>query len=222
MHSFGRAERLDRAALERLVRSIRRVLDADGGVAAADATGVTGAIEIEASFELGVVHVVAELWARLGIGQAIQTGWRRTSGGHRTRPRCWRWRRSAWRGRAPSCQQQRLLDRVWLPAAEDAPAALSRARVWSSTAIHWPEVSGTAPIVPARCRPVFRATTAWFECDEEDVAPETSRGLTFEPLCKRGHIKEGRDNDPQVIVALAVTRDGMLVRSWVLPVTPPT
>jgi hypothetical protein len=28
----------------------------------------------------------------------------------------------------------------------------------------------------------YDATTAWFECDEEDVAPETWRGLTFEPL----------------------------------------
>ena len=31
-----------------------------------------------------------------------KAGWQPTSGGHRTRPRCWRWRRSAWRGRAPS------------------------------------------------------------------------------------------------------------------------
>jgi hypothetical protein len=63
----------------------------------------------------------------------------------------------------------------------------------------------------------YDATTAWFECDEEDTASREWRGLTFAPLRKRGHSKEGRDNDPQVIVALAVTRDGMPVRSWVLP-----
>jgi hypothetical protein len=63
----------------------------------------------------------------------------------------------------------------------------------------------------------YDATTAWFECDDEDVAPERWRGLTFAPLRKRGHSKEGRDNDPQVIIALAVTRDGVPVRSWVLP-----
>ena len=34
---------------------------------------------------------------------------------------------------------------------------------------------------------------------------------------RRGHNKEGRDNQPQVIIAMAVTRDGMPVRSWVLP-----
>jgi transposase len=74
----------------------------------------------------------------------------------------------------------------------------------------------------------YDATTAWFECDEEDVASHQWRGLTFAPLRKRGHSKEGRDPcgvrgphspawDPQVIIALAVTRDGMPVRSWVLP-----
>jgi hypothetical protein len=71
VHSFGRADRLDRAALERLVGSIRRVLDADGGQATAGEKGHDRAIAIEASFDLGVVHVVEQLWARLGIGQAI-------------------------------------------------------------------------------------------------------------------------------------------------------
>ena len=63
----------------------------------------------------------------------------------------------------------------------------------------------------------YDATTAWFETDDEDVASHEWRGLKFEPLRKRGHGKEGRDNDPQVIIALAVTREGIPVRSWVFP-----
>ena len=55
VHSFGRADQLDRAELKRLVKSINRVLD-DGD----DATGNTAMsdraeIEIERVFELGVV-----------------------------------------------------------------------------------------------------------------------------------------------------------------------
>ena len=42
VHSFGRADRLDRAALERLVRSIRRVLDADPGTTPADTKDLEG------------------------------------------------------------------------------------------------------------------------------------------------------------------------------------
>jgi transposase len=61
------------------------------------------------------------------------------------------------------------------------------------------------------------ATTAWFETGEEDVAAHEWRGLTFEPLRKRGHSEEGWDDDPQVVIALAVTRDGVPVRSWAFP-----
>ena len=53
VHSFGRADRLDRAALERLVASIRRILEEAGGEAGARAGSSVGGIAIEASFELG-------------------------------------------------------------------------------------------------------------------------------------------------------------------------
>jgi hypothetical protein len=206
VHSFGRADRLDRAALERLVRSIRRVLDADAGKAPADAKGQARAIEIEGSFELGVVHVVAQLWARLGIGRAIAA------------------RRAAEERRAP--HEAALLamtaQRLWLPEAQDLALdqlyraldllaehgdAIEAEVFWASVDLFKLDVDLV----------FYDATTAWFECDEEDVAPASWRGLTFAPLRQRGHSKEGRDNDPQVIIALAVTRDGMPVRSWVLP-----
>jgi len=116
VHSFGRADRLDRAALERLVRSIRRVLDADGGEAPAGDKGRERAIEIEASFELGVVHVVAELWARLGIGRAI-TG--RLAADERRAPHeaallAMAAQRLARPGSKLACHE-RWLDRVWPP-----------------------------------------------------------------------------------------------------------
>src|SRR4051812_50105998 len=72
VHSFGRADRLDRAALERLVASIRRILEDAGGEAGARAGSSVGGIAIEAAFELGVVHVARALWAKLGIGEAGQ------------------------------------------------------------------------------------------------------------------------------------------------------
>ena len=56
IHSFGRADQLDKAALERLIQSIRRVLDDDGSPAI-DVPSHIGAIEIEDSLDLGVTHV---------------------------------------------------------------------------------------------------------------------------------------------------------------------
>nr|WP_294555170.1 hypothetical protein [uncultured Rhodopila sp.] len=67
----------------------------------------------------------------------------------------------------------------------------------------------------------YDTTTAYFETDEVDEEPEEWGGRLFAPLRRCGDSKEGRDNQPQVIIALAVTRDGMPVRSWVLPAIPP-
>jgi hypothetical protein len=184
VHSFGRADRLDRAALERLVRSIRRVLDADGGAPApaADQEGHGGALEIEAGFELGVVHVVEQLWARLGIGRAIAA-------------------------RLAAAQLQAPHGAALLDVLAEHGDAIEQEVFWAGVDLFKLDVDLV----------FYDATTAWFACDDEDAAGHEWRGLTFAPLRKRGHSKEGRDNDPQVIIALAVTRDGMPVRSWVLP-----
>jgi len=223
VHSFGRADRLDRAALERLVRSIRRVLDADGGEMPADEERRERAIEIEASFELGVVHVVEQLWARLGIGQAIaaRLGAEERRAPHETALLAMTAQRLARPGSKLACHE-RWLERVWLPTAKDltldqlyrALDLLAEHGEVIEQEVFWHSVDLFKLDVDLV---FYDATTAWFECDEEDTAGEEWRGLTFAPLRKRGHSKEGRDNDPQVIIALAVTRDGLPVRSWVLP-----
>ena len=56
-----------------------------------------------------------------------------------------------------------------------------------------------------------------FEVDEEDEATLPHHGRRYEPLRKRGHSKNGRGDAPQIVVGLAVTRDGLPVRSWVFP-----
>src|SRR6195952_3829268 len=73
IHSFGRADQLDRAALQRLLASINRVIDAD----AADTLPTRGKtavaeIEIDAVFELAIVLTARGLWEELGIGEAIR------------------------------------------------------------------------------------------------------------------------------------------------------
>jgi transposase len=60
-------------------------------------------------------------------------------------------------------------------------------------------------------------TSVYFEVDDEDTEDETKHGTTRPPLRKRGYNKEGRGNQPQVVVGLALTRDGWPVRSWVFP-----
>ena len=67
IHNFGRADKVDKEALARLVSSISRVLDLPAGE-----MGSTSAdVEIVDSRRLGGVYVLDELWSRLGIGRAL-------------------------------------------------------------------------------------------------------------------------------------------------------
>ena len=119
-HNFGRADRLDRAALERLVASIRRVLEGEaGGPVAPGAAGAAG-VAIEASFGLGVVHVAEALWARLGIGEAIQAKLdeKRLTAPHATALLAMVAQRLDRPGSKLACHG-RWLERVWLPEARD-------------------------------------------------------------------------------------------------------
>lgn len=58
-------------------------------------------------------------------------------------------------------------------------------------------------------------TSLHFEIEEEDETTQHHHGRDYEPLRKRGYSKNGRGDAPQIVVGLAVTRDGLSVRSWV-------
>jgi len=68
----------------------------------------------------------------------------------------------------------------------------------------------------------YDTTSLYFEVDEEDPDPEPDPGA---PACgkgdlvvrKRGKSKDKRGDVPQLVVGLAVTRDGLPVRHWVFP-----
>ena len=222
VHSFGRADQLDKAALERLAQSIRRVLDDNGGPAI-DVPSRVGDIEIEDSLDLGVTHVARALWAKLGIGDAIkkQVHEKKLKAPHEAALLAMTAQRLDRPGSKLACHD-RWLDRVWLPEAKDL-GLYQLYRALDLLAEHGDAIEEevfwtSADLFKLDVDLVFYdATTAWFECDDEDVSSYTWKGLKFEPLRKRGHGKEGRDNDPQVIIALAVTREGIPVRSWVFP-----
>jgi hypothetical protein len=69
IHNFGRADTVDKEALARLVRSISRFLDPADAVAAASASDEE--IQLLDSRPMGPAWVADRLWERLGIGRAI-------------------------------------------------------------------------------------------------------------------------------------------------------
>src|ERR1700733_9675961 len=220
VHNFGRADQLDRAALQRLVASINRVID-DDPVPARGNTAVPE-IDIDAVFELGIVLAARGLWEELGIGEAIRTRFTRAglTAPHETAL----FAMAAHRLEAPAsklaCATRWLPDTAWLPeanglAVDQLYRALDVLSVWSDE-IERDVFLHTADLFRLDVDLIFYdTTTAYFEIDEPDEHAELWAGRLFAPLRQRGHSKEGRDANPQVVIALAVTRDGMPVRSWV-------
>src|SRR3954451_3214167 len=68
IHNFGRADKVDRDALARLVSSISRVLEP--GQAGAGGAGAGG--EVRGPRRLGGAWTLDRIWERLGIGAAIR------------------------------------------------------------------------------------------------------------------------------------------------------
>jgi transposase len=225
VHSFGRADQLDKAALQRLVASINRVIDSDAGEPAPtrEQTALPE-IDIEAVFELGVVLTARRLWEELGIDEAIRTRMARAelTAPHETALFAMAAQRLDDPGSKLACATRWLPDVAWLPDADGITVdqlyrALDFLAVWSEE-IERDVFLRAADLLRLDVDLIFYdTTTAYFEIDQPDDHAEQFAGKLFAPLRQRGHSKEGRDANPQVVIALAVTRDGMPVRSWVLP-----
>jgi Transposase DDE domain len=121
-----------------------------------------------------------------------------------------------------ACHEQWLPTRVHLPEA----AAVSLDQLYGALDFletHSAEIERevffrTADLFRADVDLIFWDTTSvYFEVDDEDEDAQTRRGRTLPPLRKRGHSKDRRDGDPQIVVGLALTREGLPVRTWVFP-----
>jgi hypothetical protein len=166
--------------------------------------------------------------ARSGRNSASARSSAAFSGGAAAGPRTsWRsspWSPTAWRSPLSklACHEHWLATRIYWPEAD----ALTLDQLYfaldfldtHSAAIEREVFFRTADLFNADVDLIFWDTTSvYFEVDDEDEHEETRRGTTLPPLRKRGHSKDRRDGDPQVVVGLALTRDGLPVRSWVFP-----
>jgi len=170
------------------------------------------------------VLIAGRLWEDLGIGEAIRA---RIAGAGLTAPHeaallAMAAQRLDDPGSKLACATRWLPDVAWLPEAEGIAVdqlyrALDFLAAWSE-AIERDVFLRAADLLRLDVDLIFYdTTTAYFEIDEADECAEQFAGKLFAPLRQRGHSKEGRAANPQVIIAMAVTRDGMPVRSWVLP-----
>jgi transposase len=216
IHNFGREDRLDREALLRLVRSIQRFLGGEEALRAGTLEGFAFARAPES----GGPHVVDRLWSQLGIGKAIT--------------------RVAGRGRAGVeraiftmvCQRclepaSKLEATRWLgrDVVLDGIDAVSDDELYRamdfllrcSERVQESVFFSVAHLLNLEVDVIFFDTTStYFEIDLDEAADEEEPdGETR--LRRLGHSKDHRPDLPQVVIGLAVTREGIPVRVWVWP-----
>ena len=232
IHNFGRADQVDRAALARLVSSISRFLSPEQAVTAAGAVEFGGGVEVLDSRRLGAAWTLDRIWERLGIGAAIRrvaTG-RRLDGdavervvfalvaqracepGSKLAATGWVAQRVAIAGcpgftdDAAYAAMDFLLDALGEVAAEVFGAVAHLLNLdldivfVDTTSTYWE--TETADELAELAEPPG---------DDEITNPTEAGRRAF------GHSKDHRSDLPQVVIAMAVTRDGVPVRCWSFP-----
>ena len=209
VHSFGREDELDREALTRLVRSISRFLDP--GQAVESSAG--SELVFVGSKPFGGGYVLDALWRRLGIDMALL---------------------SAAAGRRLTPAIERLIFTLVANRALD-PSSKRHALEWAAQDVALPGVGelGGDPQVfyramdflidadPAIQEQVFFAVANLLNL-EVDVLLFDTTSTYFETedddeLRRFGHSKDHRGDRPQIVVGLAITKEGIPVRIWCWP-----
>jgi len=229
LHNFGRAETVDREALTRLVASISRFLTPEQAASAAAGAGVT----VEDARRMGGAWTLDQLWQRLGIGAAI----RRAADGRRLDAEAVErvvFALVAQRALEPA---SKLAATGWVAqrvAIEGLTAVTDdqayRAMDFLLEALE--EIAGevfasVAHLLNLDLDIVFVDTTStYWEVEVADELADLAEPVGDDDGVDRpvqagtrafGHSKDFRTDLPQVVIAMAVTRDGVPVRCWTFP-----
>jgi Transposase DDE domain len=230
LHNFGREDQVDKAAIERLAGSLCRLLD-PGRAAALREPGLS----YQGSVAFGGPWLLDQLWQRLGIAAILTARLGKTRRdavvervlfalvANRALDPSSKLAAAHWVGR-----------RAWIDGLpETTDDACYRAMDWlhQVRAAVEKEVYGqVANLLNLEVDLLFFDTTStYFEVDEEDEAvPRDKNGNVTDDEQKAaegkpagfrayGKSKDHRDDLPQVVIGMAVTRDGIPVRVWCWP-----
>lgn len=180
----------------------------------------------------GDVYVLEQLWQRLGIGEVIADVLGRRKFDFPLERALFAM--VANRACAPAsklyCYQQWLGEDVRIEGTQPLELHhLYRAMDFleaNKDAIEEAVYFRMADLLNADVELIFYDTTALhFEIDDEDRGDEDGLVYGSHPAGRkayraprqRGHSKNGRGDAPQIVVGLAVTRDGLPVRHWIFP-----
>ena len=212
LYNFGRIEDLDVEQLKRLVKSISRFLKPE------DVLEAKASLELEATSikwkscrQFGGIYLLASLWTKLHFGNILSK-------------------------RIQSKQYKTpIIQAVFAMVANRCLAPCSKLAIseWVKKSVYIPELPQLDVQVLYRAmdfllqhQPSLEQEIYWSVADilnlEVDILFFDTTSSYFETeqlteLKQRGYSKDKRSDLPQVIIGLAVTREGIPVKHWVFP-----
>jgi len=212
LYNFGRLEDLDYDQLKRLIQSISRFLKPE------DVLDAQASLELDepdikwkSCKSFGGVYLLQEIWKRFRFSEILSRPIRQTA--HRTP----------------------ILSAIFAMVANRCLAPSSKFAVsdWVKKQVHIPDLPEIDVQVLYRAmdfllehQEKLEKEIYWRVADilnlEVDILFFDTTSSYFETeqlsaLKKRGYSKDKRKDLPQVVIGLAVTRDGIPVRHWVFP-----
>ena len=214
LYSFGRADQLDADQIRRLVKSLARFLSPEEAAQATAAVDGHPALDVVDSRPWGGAWGLHHLWRQLGIPEALTPLLRKRS--YRTPIERALFAMVANRALAP---QSKLSTSDWvaqevaLPGVDTIPVQqLYRAMdclLESHEALQFAVYDQLAHLLNLEVDLLyFNTTSTYFETDE----PDGDEGFR-----RFGHSKDHRPDRPQIVIGLAVTREGLPIRCWSWP-----
>jgi len=213
LHTFGRTDELDTEALKRLAKSIGRFLTPE------DAHQIRTTVNSEASLQfirsapMGGAYLLRAVWERLGLHTVLNQCLKERSF---TSPVEWAaFAMTANRALAPDSKrgvEEWIRDDVAMGNPE--PINLQHLYRAMDVLLEYREIIhkevyfAVADLLNLEVDLIFFDTTStYFERDEEDE----------DGLRQYGHSKDHRSDLPQIVIGLAVTKEGIPVKCWTLP-----
>ena len=230
VHNFGRTDRVDRDALARLIKSISRFLDPAEAVAA----GARGDdVRVVDSRPMGTTWVAARLWERMDIGPAITAAAR---GRRLDAEAVERTIFAMVANRLSPTPLSKLAGCEWVAKrafveglSEVSDDACYRAMDFFLDALDELQERvffSVANLLNLSVDILFFDTTSTYWCrdsadaalvddeDPEGADPGADPGDGVGAFRTYGHSKDHRGDLPQVVIGMAVTREGIPVRVW--------
>lgn len=212
LHSFGRTDQLDVEQIKRLVDQLSRYLDPAGAPPAA------AGVEVTRTWAFGGTHLLDSLWREMALDRFFAQALEARSFArpveraifalvaHRALAPASKLACSRWAGAA-----------AWIPGLEQGGGELDVQHLYRAMDFLHGAMPDLQEHLYFQVTDLLSADVSILFYDTTSVSFQIDQADPADGLRRHGYSKKKRPDLPQIVVGLAINRDGIPVRHWIYP-----